>query len=212
MYEFIAGFLFACCIIALLLIIDCFGGNLNIQKNIFYNTDGSEGFSVDVSGGDEEFVSGTVGDPVLDELVKRAKRLGDYIEKKYPDCPRVQMFDRRSMKTLLRKHKPTAWNKDVAYTVAKGKSINICLDMNNINTLTFVLIHEMAHIMTPYFDNHSKEVFWPTFKFMLKEAVEAGVYTPVDYSANPVQYCGMRIYHNPLFDNSIGTFVPAKSS
>jgi hypothetical protein len=68
----------------------------------------------------------------------------------------------------------------------------------DINTLTFVAIHELAHIMTKS-EGH-KQIFWQNFKFLLEEAKEAKIYKPVDYKNNPQPYCGMNITDNPLYD------------
>ena len=68
----------------------------------------------------------------------------------------------------------------------------------DINTLTFVAIHELAHIMTKS-EGH-KQIFWQNFKFLLEEAKAAKIYKPVDYKNNPQPYCGMNITDNPLYD------------
>ena len=51
------------------------------------------------------------------------------------------------------------------------------------NTLAFVAIHELGHVMTESV-GHTKE-FWQNFKFLLKDAVKLGIYKPVDYKKNP---------------------------
>ena len=64
--------------------------------------------------------------------------------------------------------------------------------------MTFVGIHEVAHIMTKSI-GHTKE-FWQNFKFLLKNAAKIGIYTPVDYKRKPKEYCGMKITDNPYYD------------
>jgi predicted metal-dependent hydrolase len=74
-------------------------------------------------------------------------------------------------------------------------------DNNNLideNTLMFVAIHELSHVASVSI-GHNKE-FWDNFKFLLKEAKDAGVYKMVDYSANNQEYCGMTITDNPYFN------------
>ena len=68
----------------------------------------------------------------------------------------------------------------------------------DLNTLTFVALHEVSHIMTKSV-GHTDE-FWTNFKFMLEEADKEGVYKPVDYKETPVTYCSMEITDNPLYD------------
>jgi len=38
------------------------------------------------------------------------------------------------------------------------------------------------------------------FKFILENAVEKGIYKPVDYKNKPKGYCGMTITDNPFYD------------
>lgn len=93
-----------------------------------------------------------------------------------------------------------------AYSENKGEKIAFCLDTkkNNqgklidINTLTFVALHELAHVGTESI-GHTPE-FWQTFKFILEQAKTIKVYDPVDYKKNPKTYCSMEINSNPLFD------------
>jgi hypothetical protein len=46
---------------------------------------------------------------------------------------------------------------------------------------------------------HTDE-FWQNFKFLLENAVELKLYTPVDYKKEPENYCGMDITDNPYYD------------
>ena len=92
-----------------------------------------------------------------------------------------------------------------AYSENKGEKIAFCLDTekNNkgrlidLNTLTFVAIHELSHVASKSV-GHTPE-FWANFKFLLQEAEKINIYKPVDYSKNPKKYCGMEINDNPYF-------------
>ena len=92
-----------------------------------------------------------------------------------------------------------------AYSENKGEKIAFCLDTekNNkgrlidLNTLTFVAIHELSHVSSKSV-GHTPE-FWANFKFLLEEAEKINIYKPVDYSKNPKKYCGMEINDNPYF-------------
>ncbi len=66
------------------------------------------------------------------------------------------------------------------------------------NTLTYVALHELAHIATESV-GHTDE-FWENFKFLLIEANSINIYTPVDYKNKPARYCGMDIKDNPYYD------------
>ena len=93
-----------------------------------------------------------------------------------------------------------------AYSENKGEKVAFCLnqqknDNNNLideNTLTFVAIHELSHIMTASIGHKSE--FWSNFKFLLDNAKEAGIHEPNDYKKKPQEYCGMKIHDNPYYD------------
>ena len=92
-----------------------------------------------------------------------------------------------------------------AYSQNKGERIAFCLNKHknggggliDLNTLTFVATHELAHIATDEVGHTTK--FWKNFKFLLGEAKRLGIYDPVDYRASPTHYCGMDINDNPYF-------------
>ena len=123
--------------------------------------------------------------------------------KKLPDDERVKRLvngfnPQKIMETL-----PTS--ELTAYSENKGEKIAFCLNKNKVdddlidlNTLTFVAIHELSHIMTKSVGH--KQEFWENFKFLLTNAKEAGIYNPVDYKKKPKEYCGMTINDNPYYD------------
>ena len=91
-------------------------------------------------------------------------------------------------------------SKYTSYSVNKGEQISLCIRHSDNtfiddNTIMFVLLHELAHIMTTSI-GHTKE-FWENMKFLLECGETIGIYKPVDYSENPVDYCGMIINSSP---------------
>lgn len=93
--------------------------------------------------------------------------------------------------------------KYTSYSVNKGEQIVFCLrsrdntkELEDINTMIFVALHELAHICTVS-TGHTDE-FWENFKWLLEEAVNIGVYKDTDYSKKPVEYCGVKITDNPM--------------
>ena len=90
----------------------------------------------------------------------------------------------------------------VAYSVNKGDELSICIREKETekfidhNTIIFVSIHELSHIMSES-TGHTPE-FWDNMKFLLENAIEIGVYNYVDYSNNPIIYCGQEINSTPL--------------
>jgi len=87
-----------------------------------------------------------------------------------------------------------------SYSVNKGEQIVLCLrnrdKLMDINTMTFVVLHEFAHLATESI-GHTEE-FWTNFKWILEEAVNVGIYTRQDFKNKNVDYCGIKITSSPL--------------
>ncbi len=90
-----------------------------------------------------------------------------------------------------------------SYSENKGEKIVVCIrdkapphNFVDDNTVMFVLLHEMAHLMTTTV-GHTPE-FWTNFKRILHDAVQCGIYTSVNYSKTPTAYCGMTITDSPI--------------
>ena len=139
----------------------------------------------------------------LARVNQKMKKLVDYCYKKYPDKLNVQRLKEGYNPKKIYETLPTS--KYTAYSENKGEKLAFCLDTEkqdgqliDLNTLTFVAIHELAHIATESV-GHTPE-FWDNFKFLLQEANEINIYEPVDYSKTPQRYCGMDINDNPYFD------------
>ena len=64
-----------------------------------------------------------------------------------------------------------------------------------MNTITFVALHELAHVMTVSI-GHTQE-FWDNFKFLLKFAIAEGFYNYHPYHQQPMKYCGTMITDTP---------------
>jgi len=69
------------------------------------------------------------------------------------------------------------------------------------DTLTFVALHELTHLSINEVDH--VENFWRAFKFILQESENCGIYDNIDFSFDPVYYCGITIDYSPYFDNNI---------
>lgn len=140
---------------------------------------------------------------LLAETTKKMQNLVDYVGKKYPDNPDVNVLVSRFNPSKISETLPTS--EHTAYSENKGEKLAFCLNKKkdeskliDPNTLMFVAIHELSHVMT--MSEGHKQVFWQNFKFLLVEAKEAGIYVPVDYKKNPEPYCGMDITDNPYYD------------
>jgi hypothetical protein len=140
-------------------------------------------------------------------LARTTEKLGYLVEnvgQRFPERKNVRRLVENFSPTTVKETLPTS--EYTAYSENKGEKLAFCLNKkkkenNNLidsNTLMFVAIHEIAHIMTVSI-GHSEE-FWNNFKFLLENAVELKLYTPVDYKKEPEGYCGMDITDNPYYD------------
>lgn len=89
------------------------------------------------------------------------------------------------------------------FTINKGEKISFCLRCRNcktkqiepINTLMFVAIHELAHVANKE-EGHGAQ-FQKINKFLLNKAVENGLWRYQDYSESPENYCNIVINSLP---------------
>jgi len=90
-----------------------------------------------------------------------------------------------------------------SYSINKGEKIVFCLrsrdgkdTLVDLNTVMYVAIHELGHLMTEEIGHQTS--FWTNFRILLKEAITLGLYKKVDYAAKPVKYCGIHIKSSVL--------------
>jgi hypothetical protein len=140
---------------------------------------------------------------LLASVTEKCKQLVKYMGNKYPKEERVQKLVKGFNPKKISETLPTSTL--TAYSENKGEKIAFCLNKTkdgnkliDLNTLTFVAIHELSHIMTTSIGH--KQEFWENFKFLLVNAKEANIYKPVDYKKKPQEYCGMDITDNPYYD------------
>lgn len=95
-------------------------------------------------------------------------------------------------------------DKYTSYTINKGEKIVFCIrfkitdNIHDMNTIMYVVIHELAHIGCPEF-GHTK-LFKDIFKFLLENGIKIKIYNPVNYIKFPQNYCGMTINEYLLDD------------
>jgi len=144
---------------------------------------------------------------LLAEIVAVLKVLLKHLEKTAADDPRtmriVTKFDGDQVSEEPENNPYTS------YSINKGERLVFCLrsrdearELADINTMTFVAIHEFAHIATEEVGH--PPVFWANFRWLLAEAVNIGVYRDKDYKKNPQPYCGIKITDNPLHQMPTG--------
>jgi len=141
---------------------------------------------------------------LLAKVTVKCRELVNYMKQKYPDNKDITKLVEGFNPSKISETLPTS--ELTAYSENKGEKIAFCLNKRkddatkliDVNTLTFVAIHELSHIMTTSVGH--KQQFWQNFKFLLENAKDAGIYVPVDYKKKPQDYCGMKINDNPYYD------------
>lgn len=121
------------------------------------------------------------------EEIKEKKK---YVELLHNGCKNIQLSE------------GTDNNSYTTYTINKGEKMVFCLrskitnKLHDINLLTFVTIHEMAHIACPEKDH--TPLFVDIFKFLLYQAVHIKLYIYQDYRLENTEYCGLTLDQTPI--------------
>jgi len=117
----------------------------------------------------------------------------------------------KGLKRLKKNFKPnnisesSPGNSYTSYSINKGEKIVFCLRQKtgidkdklvDINTMMFVAIHELGHLMSKSI-GHTTE-FWDNMRFLLEQSIKLNVYEHIDYSKYPEDYCGIKITDTPL--------------
>ena len=91
---------------------------------------------------------------------------------------------------------------DTSFMIAKGDSLYICIRnkkkkiFTDINTLMYVILHELAHIFNPKYEHD--DVFTNFNIELLIEAINKNFYKYIDYNKKNIEYCGITINKNIL--------------
>jgi predicted metal-dependent hydrolase len=136
----------------------------------------------------------------------RLQKLCDTLLQKYPDKPQVKQMANNFRAHPERFIESTPDSEHTSYSINKGERIHMCLrqrdgpdeSLVDDNVMTFVGLHELAHVCTESV-GHGPD-FWNNFGWLLKEAEAIGIYKYTDFSAHPVNYCGVYITDSPRYD------------
>jgi predicted metal-dependent hydrolase len=141
----------------------------------------------------------------LASINSRVQKLVDTLDRTYSNDTSKNYF----IKKLKEKYNPYMISEAAVdpryttYTVDK-RDMHICLrtrdkteNIYDINLLMYVVLHELAHLcnFTPEespVQGHGNE-FKSIFKFLVQEAIKAGIYRYTDYSISPQEYCNITI-------------------
>jgi len=142
---------------------------------------------------------------LLAKTTNKCTKLVYLMKTKKPNSPITKRLIEGYNPQKIRETLPTSSH--TAYSENKGEKVAFCLTKTkngnpnkliDLNTLMFVALHELSHIATVSI-GHTPE-YWKNFKYILEQAVEMGLYDPVDYKKNPTGYCGMTITDSPFYD------------
>lgn len=139
---------------------------------------------------------------LLAKTSEKMDRVVEYCVETHGKEERVKRLAERYTPGAIQETLPTS--EYTAYSENKGEKMVFCVNIRrngerliDQNTLMFVALHELAHVMTLSI-GHTPE-FWDNFKFLITRAVECNVYNPVNYKEVPAEYCGMELTHNPYY-------------
>ena len=127
----------------------------------------------------------------LATISKKVDKLVEYMyDNQLPDKTISKRLKKRWKNCSL---KETAHHENsAAYTVNKGDELRLCVKSDNkfedVNTSMFVILHELAHIMSVTY-GHNEE-FRKNFSYIVHLASSLGVYKPQNFGEKPVAYCG----------------------
>lgn len=135
---------------------------------------------------------------VFDRLARDMDAIvGWCVENAYPNEPDARRLERNWRAVDIHE---TTHTDHVAYVVDKNRDFKLCITTTeggreNENTMRFVVIHEMAHMMSETY-GHNDE-FHDHFIDLLRVANHLKLYAPEMFSINPMTYCGTTISVSP---------------
>jgi hypothetical protein len=141
----------------------------------------------------------------LAEINKRITKLIDHLDTKYTNDENKNFFIKKLKENYNSNVLSEAAidNRYTTYTIDK-QDMHICLrtrdskeEIYDINLLMYVILHELAHLCN-YNQNgipiqgHGDERK-NIFKLLVVESILLNIYTYVDYTTQPEEYCGIMI-------------------
>jgi predicted metal-dependent hydrolase len=136
---------------------------------------------------------------LLASIVQNLFSLKNYLVKNIEQFPEYKNYIKqldsnlKENRTIIYETNPNS--NLTSYSVNKGEELSFCLKskkngaIHDINLLMYVAVHELSHIACPEVGHG--DLFKKIFKKFIEESVNIGIYNKVNYSENPVEYCGM---------------------
>ena len=144
---------------------------------------------------------------MLAEINKKAHYIVSEMHKKQLPTKEIAYKTFERFKNVSIKETKNGENGGAAYTINKGSGINgemaVCLitkgKFNNLNDTMFVILHELAHVMSDSY-GHGEE-FKQNFRFIIAFAVKNDIWKDPSYENRNIDYCGVTITNSPCNGN-----------
>jgi hypothetical protein len=143
---------------------------------------------------------------LLGDLIYKMYFLRDYLvqnNSKYPEYSEyINLLSTNFNKNRTKIYETDFDSNYTSYSINKGEELVFCLrckkthNLHTINLLMYVAVHEMAHTACP--ETGHTPLFNKIFRFLLEQSIVLDLYKYEDYSAHPIEYCGMKLYTNVL--------------
>jgi len=139
---------------------------------------------------------------ILSRLDKKSKNIVKYMfDNKLPTEDIANKTNSRFSNSVI--GETPSGDKSAAYTQNKG-NIYICLitndKFNDENDAFFVILHELAHVMSDSY-GHGDE-FKKNFDFIVKLAVKLNLWKPKKYEEDNTDYCGVIVTSSPCMGDT----------
>jgi hypothetical protein len=141
----------------------------------------------------------------LAKINSRVEILVNHLDKNYYNDPSKNYFIKK-LKLNYNSYMISEAEVDPRYTTytVDKQDMHICLrtrdkeeNIYDINTLMYVILHELAHLCNYTKDGYPVQghgdSFKEIFKFLVEQGIKLKIYNYVDYSKFPINYCGLQI-------------------
>lgn len=148
----------------------------------------------------------------LAQINKKIDEVVNYMYiSKLPDTDTANRLHNRWSKCKLKETNSSETS--AAYTLNKSTEIRLCIrdgngNFEDINTSMFVVLHELAHVMSVSY-GHGEE-FKNNFSYITHLASSLGIYKPELFQVNPKTYCGVSITSTPCSTDGSCSFGTVK--
>ena len=137
---------------------------------------------------------------ILFELEIKKEKLFRYIEEDTKLCEQKRFKKLLKNKNFKLEEIQPEYFGEAAYSINKGEVIGMCVYNNNKfiyddNTMFFVFMHELSHIMSEKYA-HDEE-FWTNFGDLIDIAKKHNLYDYENYKKTKTDFCGHTLTDNP---------------